>query len=231
MTEKDFIKNYNKNDYDRPSVAVDLLIFTIMDNELKVLMVNRPEHPYKEYLSLPGVFVGIDEDLDSAAKRGLAQKAGLKDIYLEQLYTWGQVDRDPRMRIISISYYALVPAMKITIQNDSNFSPQFYSVDEILDTNIQIAFDHRKIIEYGRERIRNKTDYTDIAFELVPEEFTLPQLQRIYEILLCKKLYKANFRKQISDKVVETGNMTTGDAYRPSKFFKYIANNSKEQER
>jgi 8-oxo-dGTP diphosphatase len=229
MTEKEFIESYNKHDYDRPSVAVDLLIFTIMDNELKIIMVSRPEYPYKGYLALPGVFVGIDEDLDSAAKRGLEQKAGLKDVYLEQLYTWGQVDRDPRMRIISVSYYALMSAKKITIPNDSNFSPQFYSVNEILDTNIQIAFDHRKIIEYGRERIHNKTEYTDIAFELMPEEFTLPQLQRVYEILLCKKLYKANFRKKISGKVIETGNMTTGNAYRPSKYFKYIANNTKEQ--
>lgn len=230
MTENEFIKSYDKQDYDRPSLAVDLVIFTIMDDELKVLLVSRPEYPFKGYLSLPGVFVGIDEDLESAAKRGLDQKAGLKDIYLEQLYTWGEVDRDPRMRIISVSYYALVASNKMTILKDRNFSPRFYSVNEILNSNIQVAFDHRKIIAYGRDRIRNKTEYTDIAFELMPKEFTLPQLQQVYEILLCKKLYKANFRKKISGKVIETGNMTTGDAYRPSKYFKYIPERTEEQE-
>lgn len=221
MNEKEYLDSYNKNIYEKPSVAVDLLVFTIEDNCLKIALIERNEYPFRNMLSLPGVFVGINETLDDAAKRGIAEEAGLHDIYFEQLYTWGEVNRDPRMRIISVSYISLtnIEKLKLTAGKRTS-SAALYDVDELLSSEAHLAFDHRKIIEYGRERIKNKTEYTQIAFELLPEEFTLPQLQKVYEILLGKKLYKANFRRKIADIIEETDRMTSGDAHRPSKFYR-----------
>ena len=156
--------------------------------------------------------MGIDESLDDAVRRGIKTKAGLHDIYFEQLYTWGEVNRDPRMRIISVSYLALVPIEKLET------TAQLYALDEL--ENKKLAFDHKKIIDYGRERLKNKVNYSGVAFEFLPKEFTLPQLQRIYEILLDKPLYKANFRKKIEPYIEDTGEMTSGQAHRPSKLYK-----------
>ena len=220
-SEKEFLNSYNKNEYEKPSVAVDLLVFTVKDDRLKIVLVRRNEHPFKDMLSLPGVFVGINETLDEAAARGAREEAGLADIYFEQLYTWGDIDRDPRMRIISVSYLSLTPAEKLNLSAGSRTSSaELYDVEELLASGEELAFDHRKIIEYGRERIRNKTEYSRIAFEFLPKEFTLPQLQRVYEILLGKPLYKANFRRRVAPLIDETERMTSGDAHRPSRIYK-----------
>ena len=215
MTEQEFLKNYDSSNYQKPSVAVDIALFTIHENQLQVLLTKRQAHPFAGMLALPATFVGIYETLDECAKRALYQKTGLQNIYLEQLYTWGDINRDPRMRIISVSYYALVSESNIQF-SELEQEAKFYPVDEIKS----LAFDHEKIIAYGRERIRNKINYTDIAFSLVPEEFTLPQLQKIYEILLNQKLYKANFRKKISDKIISTDKMLSGTKHRPSRIYK-----------
>ncbi|MBR6400379.1 MAG: NUDIX hydrolase [Firmicutes bacterium] len=212
ITEKQFLEQYSSEQYKKPSVAVDLVLFTIDGDELKCALIKRSEHPFKNMLSLPGVFVGINESLDDAVRRGIKTKAGLKDIYFEQLYTWGEVDRDPRMRIISVSYLALVPIEKLET------TAALYPYEEI--QKAELAFDHKKIVEYARERIKNKANYSDIAFKFLPEEFTLPQLQKIYEILLDKPLYKANFRKKIEPYIEDTGKMTSGNAHRPSKLYK-----------
>lgn len=220
-SEKEFLNSYNKNEYEKPSVAVDLLVFTVKDDRLKIVLVRRNEHPFKDMLSLPGVFVGINETLNEAAARGAREEAGLADIYFEQLYTWGDIDRDPRMRIISVSYLSLTPAEKLTLSAGSRTSSaELYDVEELLASDEELAFDHRKIIGYGRERIRNKTEYSRIAFEFLPKEFTLPQLQRVYEILLGKPLYKANFRRRVAPLIDETERMTSGDAHRPSRIYK-----------
>lgn len=220
-SEKEFLNSYNKNEYEKPSVAVDLLVFTVKDDRLKIVLVRRNEHPFKDMLSLPGVFVGINETLDEAAARGAREEAGLADIYFEQLYTWGDIDRDPRMRIISVSYLSLTPAEKLTLSAGSRTSSaELYDVEELLSSDEELAFDHRRIIEYGRERIRNKTEYSRIAFEFLPKEFTLPQLQRVYEILLGKHLYKANFRRRVAPLIEETERMTSGDAHRPSRIYR-----------
>lgn len=220
-SEKEFLSSYNKNEYKKPSVAVDLLVFTVKDDRLKIVLVRRSEHPFKDMLSLPGVFVGINETLDEAAARGAREEAGLADIYFEQLYTWGDIDRDPRMRIISVSYLSLTPAEKLTLSAGSRTSSaELYDVEELLSSDEELAFDHRRIIEYGRERIRNKTEYSRIAFEFLPKEFTLPQLQRVYEILLGKPLYKANFRRRVAPLIDETERMTSGDAHRPSRIYR-----------
>lgn len=220
-SEKEFLSSYNKNEYEKSSVAVDLLVFTVEDDRLKIVLVRRSEHPFKDMLSLPGVFVGINETLDEAAARGAREEAGLADIYFEQLYTWGDIDRDPRMRIISVSYLSLTPAEKLTLSAGSRTSSaELYDVEELLSSDEELAFDHRRIIEYGRERIRNKTEYSRIAFEFLPKEFTLPQLQRVYEILLGKPLYKANFRRRVAPLIEETERMTSGDAHRPSRIYR-----------
>ena len=203
------------------SVAVDLLVFTIEEDRLKILTIRRQYPPFAGFRALPGVFVRADETLDQAAQRGLREETGLEDIYFEQLYTWGAPDRDPRRRVISVSYLALVDAQRLR-----GFGPglrttgaELADVQELL-TAEDLAFDHRQIIACGRERLAGKVEYTPIAFSLVPEEFTLPQLQRVYELLLGKPLYKANFRKKIAPLVEETDRSTSGDAHRPSKFYR-----------
>lgn len=203
------------------SVAVDLLVFTIEEDRLKILTIRRQYPPFEGHRALPGVFVKSDETLDQAAQRGLREETGLEDIYFEQLYTWGAPDRDPRRRVISVSYLALVDVQRLR-----GFGPGLRTTGAAL-SDVQalleaedLAFDHRQIIACGRERLAGKVEYTPIAFSLVPEEFTLPQLQRVYEILLGKPLYKANFRKKIAPLVEETDRSTSGDAHRPSKFYR-----------
>ena len=203
------------------SVAVDLLVFTIEEDRLKILTIRRQYPPFEGQRALPGVFVRDDETLDQAAQRGLREETGLADIYFEQLYTWGAPDRDPRRRVISVSYLALVDAQRLR-----GFGPglrttgaELSDVQALLEAE-DLAFDHRQIIACGRERLAGKVEYTPIAFSLVPEEFTLPQLQRVYELLLGKPLYKANFRKKIAPLVEETDRSTSGDAHRPSKFYR-----------
>lgn len=215
LTEEEFLKAYDSTEFQKPSVTVDLALFTVRNEQLQVLLKERQQYPFIGKLALPGVFVQITETLDETAQRALYQKTGLHDIYVEQLYTWGSPERDPRMRIISVSYYALVPDSQIPPSENTDFFP----VEEILQRD-DIAFDHRDIIAYGQERIRNKVSYTDIAFSLVPEEFTLPQLQKIYEILLGQKLYKANFRKKIADKIQATDKLISGGKCRPSRIYR-----------
>ena len=145
------------------------------------------------------MLVGHDETLDEAAERGIREEVGLENIYFEQLYTWGALDRDPRNRTISVSYMALVPVEQIQdfAAGQRTTDAVLMEVGGLLDME-DIAFDHKEIIRYAKWRLANKVEYTKIAFHLLPEEFTLPELQKVYEILLDKKLYKANFRKKVS---------------------------------
>lgn len=217
--EQEFLKAYDSNIYEKPSVAVDLLIFTIYDKKLKIYLTERTQMPQRGKLALPGVIVGVKEPLEKAVERCLSEKAQLKDIYFEQLYTWGDVDRDPRLRMISVSYIALVSFDVLSSNASMDITGRMYDVDALQSLSGQLAFDHEQMIRCGRERIRNKTEYTQIAFQFLPEEFTLPQLQQAYEILLGKKLYKANFRKKIMPFVTETGKYTSGDSHRPSMLY------------
>lgn len=221
LEEREYLEQYNPNDFERPSVAVDLLVFTVEEERLKIVLIEREEHPFKNKLALPGVFVGIEETLDEATVRGIAEETGLRDIYFEQLYTWGEVNRDPRMRIISVSYIAIVDIERIHLSaGQRTASVALYDVEELLASDVELAFDHKKIIAYGIERIKNKVEYTSIAFEFMPDEFTLPELQKVYELLLNKKLHKTGFRQKVSPMIEETGRMKSGDAYRPSKYYR-----------
>ena len=209
--------------HEKIAVAVDFLIMTIEDDKLKVLMVRRNEEPFKGALALPGVAVAVDETLSHAARRCLEEETGItENIYLEQLYTWGDdCGRDPRNRVISVSYLALIPRELLAESIGKRVTEVlFMDVTEILSEQYKLAFDHKEMIAYGRERIQNKTEYTTIAFHFLPEEFTLPELQKIYEILLGKNLFKANFRKSIQDIVEDTGKMKKVGAHRPSKIYR-----------
>ena len=226
--EEEFLKNYDASLYERISVAVDLLTFTVEDDCLKILMVRRGEHPFAGCLALPGVFVGRGETLDEAAMRGVLEETGLSGIYYEQLYTWGDLDRDPRTRVISVSYMNLVSRDQLSFRAGQRTTEAvLLPVRELLDSGEEIAFDHRRIIEYALWRLRNKVEYTDIAFHLVPEEFTLPELQRVYEIILGRPLFKANFRKKVAPMIEETDRYTAGEAHRPSRYYRRRENETR----
>lgn len=217
--------------HEKISVAVDFLLFTIEDDRLKVLVVRREEEPFQGMLALPGVAVAEQETLSHAAKRCLREETGItKNVYLEQLFTWGDnCKRDPRSRVISISYMALIPRYLLQEKTGKRVTEvMFVDVDELLRKKEKLAFDHKTMLEYARERIINKTEYTTIAFHFLPEEFTLPELQKVHEVLLGKELFNANFRKSIQDSVEDTGKMKKEGAHRPSKIYRRKEERSKE---
>lgn len=266
-SEEEFLKAYNPEDYDRLSLTVDILLFSVSseikdnyrkteDKKMSILLVKRTDYPYKDKWCLPGGFIGIDEDLDKAPNRILKNETNLDDIYLEQLYTFGSAKRDPRMRIVSTSYMALVNKNRIYNNISSNaswfdiisYEEQGDIVDIILDNgstiikfsiikklkentvdtydmevirNDLLAFDHPQVILTGLERLKNKIEYTDIVFNMMPELFTLGELQKVYEAILGKKLLDPAFRRIIANKVEKTECMKTGGGHRPSYMFRY----------
>ncbi len=293
LTEEQFMVTYDASKYERPFVTVDMLIFTVTEEEttnyrklpekvLRLLMIQRGDHPYIGQWALPGGFVQMDESLDEAALRELKEETNIDKIYMEQLYTWGDVNRDPRTRVISTSYMSLVDSSTLNIKaSDDADDAKWFTVScklyqeqktvtekgyvlqrlfrlslsndedslwaivkvvktvegkvmkverEVVETD-GISFDHAKIIEYGLERLRNKIEYTDIAFSLMPEQFTLTQLQQVYEVILDKELLKANFRRKIADMVIETNEYTKDAGHRPSKLFRFNLNWTDASER
>ena len=198
MKEEDIHK------FKKPSVTADIVIFTIKDNDLKVLLVKRKIAPFKDNWALPGGFVRIDESLEDAAKRELKEETGVKDVYLEQLFSFGDPKRDPRGRVITIAYIALINSENIKLKATTDVSDaQWFSIKKIP----QLAFDHKKILDYSLKRLKWKFEYTTIAFSLLPKKFTMSDLQKIYEIVFNKKFDKRNFSKKISslDIVKEEG--------------------------
>ncbi len=182
-------------DYPRPSLTVDCAVFGYeAGGAVKVLLIERDAEPYAGTWALPGGFVGMDETLDEAARRELEEETGLANIYLEQLYTFSNVHRDPRGRVISTAYYALVSLAGRTPQAASDArSAQWYPLRKLPE----LAFDHAHILETAVERLRAKVRYKPIGFELLPEKFTLTQLQQLYETVLEQSIDKRNFRKKI----------------------------------
>ncbi len=285
-SEQTFLKNYDPSKYDRPSVTVDTLVYTVINKEnsnyrklpekvFKVLLIKRKKHPFKDYWAIPGGFIYMDENLEDAARRELKEETNIEDIYLEQLYTYGDVGRDPRTRVISCCYMSLIDSMQFEVKASDDakdakwFEIKYKLIDEekkkkdngyrkkkiyqlnlvceeiVLETTLHvmieahgrntsvkrkivsthlIAFDHALAISYGIERLRNKIEYTDIVFNLMPEEFTLTELQQVYEVILDKKLLKANFRRKVSDMVIETNAYTKDKGHRPSKLYRFNPN-------
>lgn len=288
LTEAEFLASYCPGDYIRPSVAADMVIFTVTENTLQnyrklpekhlsVLLVERGGHPYLGCFALPGGFVRPRETTLEAAKRELWEETGLEQVYLEQLYTFSDPDRDPRTWVMSCSHMALIDSTKVQPkagddareaawfqvsmrlleesvesppkQNDSplnvtktqHFELTLTGAETTLRSVIEkvitrengsvstqyqirenegLAFDHAKIIAYALERLRNKIEYTDLALNLMPEEFTLTQLQQVYEVILDKPFLKAAFRRKIAPLVTQTDSFTGNEGHRPSRLYR-----------
>lgn len=235
--EQAFLANYDASRYPRPSVSVDICLITAIDGKLKALMTHRDQFPEKGKWSLPGTFVGLDESLVEAANRALSKKTGVSGIFLEQLYTFGEADRDPRTRVISVAYYALV--------NYQQLEPLLPDVDQIqlveLDVpwegeqggavrardaqgkRLKLAFDHAEMLGLAVLRLRGKLGYAPIGFELLPRKFTLRQLQTIHETILGRKKNKDSFRRTVlaSGLVVATGEFEASVGHRPAELYRF----------
>lgn len=205
--------------YPRPSVTVDVIIFTLRESDLQVLLIKRRYPPFEGMWAIPGGFVGVDESLEEAALRELEEETGVRDVYLEQLYTFGDVSRDPRGRVITVAYFALVPASAIDPHAGSDaVEARWWSAYD----RPSLAFDHQDILTYALQRLRYKLEYTAVGFELLPETFTLSELQAAYEIVLREKLDKRNFRRKIlSAEVIEETGMVRGGEGRPAKLYHF----------
>jgi 8-oxo-dGTP diphosphatase len=226
-----FAERYRKTfRYPRPSLTVDLVIFTIVDCRLRLLLVRRKEEPFRGRWALPGGFVHVGdafrdqgEDLEAAAHRELREETGLSGCYLEQLYTFGDAGRDPRMRIISVAYYALVRPDLAPIVRAGSDAADVRWVD--LDALPKLAFDHAKIVEKAVHRLRGKLDYTTIAFELVPETFTVAELRRVHEIIKGTAYDPANFRRKflclLETRVIEEAPGRRLTATRPARVYRF----------
>ncbi len=176
-------------------VAVDAVVFTVMENELKVLLIKRKKHPFEGRFALPGGFVKEDENLEAAAQRELTEETNVKNIFLHQLGAYGDVERDPRGRIISIAYMALVRSDQPLKSSHDAAEAKWFSVYSLP----QLAFDHRKIIDDALRELRLEIQTTNIAFQILPEKFTLTQMQQLYELVLNKEFDKRNFRKKLKE--------------------------------
>lgn len=269
-TEEEFLKHYDSSAFEKLSMTSDILLISVSSEEkenyrktdkkmMSILLVKRTDFPYKDKWCLPGGFLNPKtETLEECAKIVLKSETNLSDIYLEQLYTYDAINRDPRLRVVSTSYIALVD--KNRLSKDLNPNASWFDitlieekdgvVDIILDNKTEVlhlqikktlrekttdryqfstkkntlAFDHDLVVLSGIERIKNKLNYTDIVFNMMPEYFTLGELQNVYEVILGKKLLAPAFRRIIKDKVQKTNKQTSGDGHRPSTLFKYKRN-------
>lgn len=212
--------NTNYSGYEQPAVTVDLVIFTVNNDTLKIMLVKRAEEPFAGYWSIPGGFLKIGESLEGAALRVLREKAGVENVYLEQLYTFGKPDRDPRARVITVTYFALIP-WKDLLQpaSDKVANLTWASVNRLP----RLAFDHKEILSYAVRRLRTKASYSNIVYGLMPEQFGLSELQKMYEIIINDKLDKRNFRKRMlaTGLLQETGKKEMGGAHRPAMLYKF----------
>jgi len=203
----------------RPVVTVDVVIFTLRQDDLLVLLVRRGQPPCEGLWALPGGFVHADETLEAAALRELEEETGVRDVYLEQLYTFGDPGRDPRGRMISVAYFALVPGAEIELHSGGDArDARWWSVYALPE----LAFDHERIVNYALTRLRYKLEYTAVGFQLLPDEFTLSELQRAYEVILGEKLDKRNFRSKLRKaQVVEPVHRYRESKGRPAQLYRF----------
>jgi 8-oxo-dGTP diphosphatase len=221
-------ETYDPSRYDRPSVTVDVVIFTLQGGELHVLLVQRKHWPFEGHWAIPGGFVNMDEGLDQAARRELEEETGVRDIYLEQLYTFGHPKRDPRTRVISVAYIALVSADTQTLRvSDESTNVSWFPVRRLPGA---LAFDHDSILAMALERLRSKLEYTTLAFQLLPEVFSVLELKHIYEQILGEELDKGNFYRKIKDaKVLEDTGMRREGRGRPTTLYRFRRKRGDEQ--
>jgi 8-oxo-dGTP diphosphatase len=209
--------------YPRAALTVDCVVFGFGEDELKVLLIQRALEPFKGRWALPGGFVRVDETVDEAARRELGEEAGLKHVFLEQLYTFGEVGRDPRERVVSVAYYALVKlsdhrAKAATDAADAEWFP--------ISKVPRLAFDHAEILATALARLKGKVRYQPIGFELLPPKFTLSDLQHLYEAVLGADLDKRNFRKKVLGfgLLVPLQETRMAGRHRPAQLFRFDAN-------
>jgi 8-oxo-dGTP diphosphatase len=221
-------ETYDPSRYDRPSVTVDVVIFTLQSSELHVLLVQRKHWPFEGRWAIPGGFVNMDEGLDQAARRELEEETGVRDIYLEQLFTFGHPKRDPRTRVISVAYIALVSADTQTLRvSEESTDVRWFPVRRLPGP---LAFDHDSILAMALERLRSKLEYTTLAFQLLPEVFSVLELKHIYEQILGEELDKGNFYRKIKDaKVLEDTGMRREGRGRPTTLYRFRRNRGDEQ--
>lgn len=211
-----------KKKYKFAVIATDIIIFTIKDDELNALLIKMKKNPFKNHWAAPGGLVKPDESVEQAAKRILKEETNLSNVYLEQLYTFGKVNRDPFGRVVSVAYFALIPEQKQSIKTSKKY-------DEICWHKVnklpQMAYDHEEMITKAYRRLKAKLGYTNIVYSLLPDMFTLSELQSIYEIILRKKLDKRNFRKKVLQiKLVrKTGKKTSGAPNRPAELYRFTS--------
>ncbi len=250
--EQDFLNSYDPNRFAKISLTTDLLIFSISDikttnyrklpeKKMSVFLMQRDCFPFKDKWSLAGGFVDPSDTLETTAKNVLKRKIHIENLYLEQLYTFDNPTRDPRMRIVSVAYMALVNRQELPDelqQTDNWFTINRHNGKLILTNENKpdlsfdlsqadcLAFDHADIIKTGLMRLKNKIEYTDLAFHLLPNEFTLTEMQNVYEAILGKKLLAPAFRRVVKSQVTATGNMTGGLGHRPSALYRYNGNDN-----
>jgi 8-oxo-dGTP diphosphatase len=216
-------------DYPRPALTVDCVVFGLDDGDLKVMLIQRKIPPFEGEWALPGGFVRMSESLEDAARRELCEETGIASVFLEQLYTYGEVDRDPRYRVVTVAYYALVKMSDYQIRaaTDARVADWFP-----VSKPPQLAFDHKQILETALARLKGKVRYKPIGFELLPEKFTLTQLQKLYETILGVELDKRNFRKKIlkMDFLVELEEMQTDVSHRAARLYQFDAAQYKQLE-
>ncbi len=199
------------------AVAVDLVVFTVAARSLQVLLTQRQEEPFKNLRALPASIIHLSETLDEAARRILRMIAKSENVYLEQLYSFSHPRRDPRGRVVTVAYFALVKAEKVAL------IPQSSAIWYPIDALEKLAFDHQEIIQYALERLRNKLEYTTAAFQLLSQRFTLSELQGIYEIVLGKKIDKRNFRKKLKalNILKDCGMVKREGNHRPARLYTF----------
>ncbi len=234
--EREFLAAYRPSDYPRPSVATDIVVFTIVDGELSVLLVQRDEPPFKGAWALPGGFVRVGEgkdqgeDLDAAAVRELAEETGLSSVhrvFLAQLGAFGRPGRDPRMRVISIAYYALVPPDLVPLVRAGGDAGgvEWFALERM--KKLALAFDHEDIIAAARTRIVRDLWDTTIAFSLVPRAFSIPELRHVHAVVTGEAVDPGNFRRRfqrmLEDGVVEEAPGIRITASRPAKLYRLAA--------
>lgn len=209
-----------KYEFARPALTVDIVVFALDEDGLQVMLIERDLEPFAGRWAIPGGFVRVDETLDEAARRELQEETGVRDIYLEQLYTFGEVDRDPRERVVTIAYYALVnlEGHDVKASTDARNAAWF-----ALGDLPELAFDHDQIVELALQRLRGKVQYQPIGFELLPDKFPLRSLQHLYEVVLDRELDKRNFRKKIlsMDILVELNEIEKDVAHRAARLYRF----------